>query len=103
MPVLAIVEVEGDADALKRASDAACQAIGMPPGLLARVVAPTESGIVLVNVWASEVERQASNADPGHRGALEASGLPALTRSRTARFLETDWVELAGGSAPAPR
>jgi hypothetical protein len=73
MPVLAIVEIEGDPDALKRASDELCARIGMAHGLLARVVAPTERGIVLVNVWASEELRQASNA----------------------------WVQLAGGTAPA--
>jgi hypothetical protein len=101
MPVLAIVEMEGDTEALTRASEAICDRIGMAPGLLARVIAPTETGIVLVNVWASEEARQASQADPVHAAAIAESGLAQVTTRREGRFLSTDFVQLAAGTPPA--
>jgi hypothetical protein len=52
--------------------------IGMPYGLLPRVVAPSEVGIVLVNLWGGEEARRASNDVPGRRAAVLASGIESL-------------------------
>jgi hypothetical protein len=50
----------------------------MPDGLLARVVAPSEDGIVLVNLCAGEEARRASNDVPERRAAVRASGIESL-------------------------
>ena len=86
MPVLAMLELDGDTASLQAAASALEELLGTPAGLMARIVAPTETGIVLFQLWSTPEHRQRHADDPGHRDALEASGMLAAataTRSRT--------------------
>jgi hypothetical protein len=53
--------------------------------LVARIVAPTETGIVLWQLWASAQARQHHADDPDHHAALQASGIEALASAARAR------------------
>ena len=97
MAVLMVVSMRGPTEDLLAASDRIERGIGMPDGLLARAVAPTEDGIVLVNLWANEELRRASNDDPAHREIVQASGIAELAEDTTAHRYETSRVGL--GSA----
>lgn len=97
MAVLMIVSMRGPTEDLLAASDRIERGIGMPDGLLARVIAPTEDGIVLVNLWASEELRRASNDDPAHQEIVRASGIAELAVDATAHRYETSSLGL--GSA----
>jgi hypothetical protein len=57
--------------------------IGMPQGLLARAIAPTDDGIVLVNLWASEELRRDSNEDRAHEQVVRESGIADLIEGTT--------------------
>ena len=84
--VLAMLEVDGPTDALLAAGEQMERHLGTPEGLLARLVAPTPTGIVLWQLWASAAAREQHAADPRHAAALREAGMPALvtgTRSRT--------------------
>ncbi|HYP48668.1 MAG TPA: hypothetical protein VEQ61_08545 [Thermoleophilaceae bacterium] len=86
MPVLAMLELDGDTTSLMAAGSVLNGLLGTPEGLVARIVAPTESGVVLFQLWRTPGDRQRNADDPGHREALEASGMLAAatgTRSRT--------------------
>jgi hypothetical protein len=103
MPVLIIVSMRGPTEDLIAASDRIELGIGMPERLLARVIAPTEDGIVLVNLWASEEMRRASNDDPAHKKIVQASGIAELAEDTTARRYETSRLRLGSalGAGPA--
>jgi len=93
-----IVTMRGPTPQLVAASATIERAVGMPAGLLARAIAPSEEGIVLVNVWASETLRRASNDDPRHRAAVHESGIASLAEETTVLRFETSRVEIASGS-----
>ncbi len=84
-PVLAMLEIDGDPDALIAAGHAVEAKLGTPEGLLVRIVAPTETGIALFQLWATPEDRQRNADDPGHRAALEASGVLAAATGMRAR------------------
>lgn len=90
-----IVSMRGPARELLAASDLIEQRLGMPVGLLARVVAPSDDGILLVSLWASEDLRRASNDDPTHQEAVRASGIASLAEETTVRRYETPRFSLA--------
>jgi|SRR3954451_13152783 hypothetical protein len=84
--VLAMLELDGPTAALLFASARLEHLLGTPDGLVARVVAPTDTGVVLWQLWESAEARGRNADDPGHREALRASGLLGLitgSRSRT--------------------
>jgi hypothetical protein len=87
--VLMVVSMRGPTPDLLAAADRIERGIGMPDGLLARAVAPTDDGIVLVNLWASEELRRASNEDPAHEQVVRESGIADLTEGTTVRRYET--------------
>ena len=98
MPILAMLELDGDTEALLDAGADLERRLGTPDGLLVRMVAPTETGIVLFQLWASAAARQRNADDPGHREALAASGLTALvTGTRSRAFEETTLQLVAAG------
>ena len=103
MSVLALVHMRGKTDRLLEASDRLAEAFGMPAGLIAQVTAPTEEGIVLMQLWESEEQRQLANEDPQNRDALHASGLLRETLSGSAEVYETDRVKFADVVAARPR
>jgi hypothetical protein len=94
MAVLMVVSMRGPTRDLLAAADRIESGIGMPAGLLARVIAPSEDGIVLVNLWASEKVRRASNDDPAHQEAVKASGIEDLAEATTVRRFETSRFSL---------
>jgi hypothetical protein len=94
MAVLMIVSMRGPTEDLLAASDRVERGIGMREGLLARVIAPTGDGIVLVNLWASEELRRASNDDPTHQEIVQASGIAELAEHRASHRYETSRVGL---------
>ena len=73
MSVLVLVRMRGKTDRLLEASDRLAEAFGMPDGLTAQVTAPTDEGIVIMQLWESEEQRQLANEDPGQprRAAVE--------------------------------
>jgi hypothetical protein len=102
MSVLALVHMRGNSGRLLEASDRLAEAFGMPDGLIAQVTAPTEEGIVLMQLWESDEHRQRANDDPSNRDALQASGLLRETISGSAEVCVTDRVKFADVVA-APR
>jgi heme-degrading monooxygenase HmoA len=92
MAVLMLVRMRGPTKPLLAAAEDVERRMGMPDGLLARVVATSEDGIVLVNVWASEDARRASNDAPEHRAAVRASGIESLAEETIVERLETTSV-----------
>ena len=97
MAVLVIMESKGDRERLLAASDEMLNRAGPADGLAARVVAPTDDGIVLVHPWESEQARERWQQNPRHREALQASGMIGLAKERTVREYETHHVELSTG------
>ena len=89
-----IVAMRGPTAALLAASDRIERGIGMPDGLLARVVTPSEDGILLVNLWASEELRRASNEDPAHEEIVRASGIEDVAETATVQRYETERATL---------
>jgi hypothetical protein len=103
MSVLALVHMRGNTDRLLEASDRLSEATGMPEGLIAQVTAPTEQGIVLMQLWESDEHRTRANEEPGNREALQASGLLQETISGSAEVCVTDRVKFADVVAAPPR
>jgi hypothetical protein len=95
MSVLALVHMRGNTDRLLEASDKLSEAFGMPDGLIAQVTAPTDEGIVLMQLWESDEHRMRANDDPTNRDALQASGLLRETISGSAEVCVTDRVKFA--------
>jgi heme-degrading monooxygenase HmoA len=94
MAVMVIMESRGNTEQLLAATDEIRRRSGKPDGLLVRVVAAADEGIVLVHVWTSEQARAAWHTDEAHRSALAASGIAGLTRERTVREYTTDTVQI---------
>ena len=104
MSVLALVHMRGNTDRLLEASDKLSASFGMPEGLIASVTAPTDEGIVLMQLWESEEHRIRANDDPDNRDALQASGLLRETISGSAEVCITDRVTFSDVvAAPRPR
>jgi hypothetical protein len=94
MAVLMIVSMRGPTRELLAAAEVIERRLGTPDGLLARVIAPSEDGIELVNLWASEEQRRASNDDPAHQEIVRASGIADLTEATTVQRYETSRFSL---------
>ena len=102
MSVLVLVHMRGKTDRLLEASDRLAEVFGMPDGLTAQVTAPTDEGIVLMQIWESDEQRQIANENPANREALQSSGLLRETLSGSAVVYETTRVTFADVVA-APR
>lgn len=78
MPVLAIINLDGDPDTLLAKYDAMDAVTGDIPtdGLISHVAARTESGLVLADLWDSADQLDAYMADPRFESALRAGGFP---------------------------
>ena len=85
MGVLAMLELEGETPDLMAASQALDRRLPAPEGLVARIVAPTDEGMVLFQLWASAEARQRNAADRAHAEALVASGMQELVRGSRSR------------------
>ena len=81
-----MLELEGETAGLLAAAEKLERRLPAPEGLLLRIVAPTDRGLVLFQLWASPEARKRHGENPGHAAALEASGMGTLvgdSRSRT--------------------
>ena len=86
MGVLVILEMDGSTEAVLAAA-ADLEARRPTSAISARIVAPTESGVVVATFWESAEARDAYQAEPEHREALQASGLlDAVTEMRSRVF-----------------
>jgi hypothetical protein len=97
MGVLAMLELEGDTDALLAAAEELERLLPDPEGLLLRIAAPTEAGMVLVHLWESAEARQRNAENPLHAEALEASGLAALVRGSQPRVFDDALIRRLSG------
>ena len=90
MGVLVILEMDGPSDALLAAA-ADLEARRPTSAALARMVAPTESGVVVATFWESAEARDDYQSQPEHGEALPASGLlDAMTEMRSRVFEDAD-------------
>ena len=90
MGVLVILEMDGPTDALLAAA-ADLEARRPTSAIRARVVAPTESGVVVATFWDSAEARDGYQSPPEHREALQASGLlDAVTDMRSRVFEDAE-------------
>lgn len=90
MGVLVILEMDGPTDALLAAA-ADLEARRPTPVVLARIVAPTEGGVVVATFWESAEARDEHQSQPEHSEALRASGLlDAVTEMRSRVFEDAE-------------
>jgi hypothetical protein len=93
MSVMVILEMDGDPDALL-AAGAELEARRPTSAVTARVVAPTEGGVVVCTVWQSAAARDAYQAEPEHQEALQASGLMAAVTGMRSRVFDNAELSL---------
>jgi len=103
MSVLVLVRMTGKTDPLLEAADRLAEAFGMPDGLTAHIAAPTDEGIVIMQLWESEEQRQVANEAPEGREALLQSGLLREAVSGSSEVCETDRVRFAEIVSARPR
>src|SRR5213592_4818133 len=97
MGVLAMLELQGETGDLMAAAEEIDRRLPHPDGLLARIVAPTDDGMVLFQLWESAEARQRNADDPMHAEVLVASGMRAAMRgSRSRAFDQAVLRRLAG-------
>ena len=90
MGVLVILEMDGATEALLAAA-ADIEARRPTAAVLARIVAPTESGAVMCTFWESAQAREEYQSQPEHGEVLRASGLlEAMTDSRSRVFEDAE-------------
>lgn len=88
--MLVVLEMDGATDALLAA---AADLEGRRPttAILARMVAPTEGGLMVCTFWESAEARERYQSEPEHAEALQASGLlDAVTDMRTRVFEDAE-------------
>jgi len=83
-----MLELDGPTDALLAAAGRLEELLEMPEGLVARILAPTEKGVVLWQLWQTAEARARNAGDPGHHEALRSSGLLDLVTGSRARAFE---------------
>jgi len=98
MGVLAMLELEGDTADLMAASVEVDRRLPAPEGLLVRIAAPTEQGLVLFQLWESADARMRNAGDPAHAEALEVSGMKRVVRGMRSQVFEAAALRYA---APA--
>jgi hypothetical protein len=93
MSVLVILEMDGDPDALLAAT-AKLEERRQSSAVIARVIAPTEDGIVVCTVWESAEARDAYQSQPEHREALQEAGVMAAATGMRSRVFENAELSL---------
>ena len=94
MGVLVILEMDGPTDALLAAA-ADLEARRPTSAIRARVVAPTERGVVVTTFWDSAEARDGYQSQPEHREALQASGLLDAMKDMRSRVFEDAELKLS--------
>jgi len=100
--VLAMLELDGPTEALLAAGDELQRHLGTPDGLIARIVAPTPTGIVLWQLWASAAARERHANDARHAEALRVSRVIELATGTRARSFERAVLEVFAGPSGLP-
>ena len=100
MGVLAMLEMDGDTAALMTAMDELERRLPPPDGLLVRIVAPTDSGMTLFQLWKSEEARQRNADNPAHGEAFVASGMREAIRASRSRAFDPAALRHVAGAAP---
>jgi hypothetical protein len=93
MALMVILEMDGDPDALLAAA-ADLQARRPTSAMTARVVAPTDGGVVVCTVWESAAARDTYQSEPAHQEALQASGIMAAVTGMRSRVFENAELSL---------
>lgn len=93
MPVMVILEMDGDPDALLAAT-AELEARRPTSAVTARAVAPMEGGVILCTVWESAATGDAYQSEPEHQEALQARGLMAAVTGMRSRLFENAELSL---------
>ena len=94
MGVLVILEMDGSTDALLAAA-ADLEARRSTSAMLARVIAPTDSGVLVATFWESAEAREDYQSQPEHHEALQASGLLDAVTEMRSRVYEDAELKLA--------
>ncbi len=78
MPVLAIINLDGDPDSLLRMYDQMDEATGDVPtkGLISHVAARTATGLTMTDIWESADLLEAYMAHPKFESELHRAGFP---------------------------
>jgi hypothetical protein len=88
MGVLAMLELDGDGEQLLAALARVDDLLPRPAGLELRIVAATETGVVLFQLWESAEARARHADDPTHHAALAGSGVFEVATARRSRVFE---------------
>lgn len=80
MPVVSMMRMNGDGDALfakiNEHVDPVSERLAPQHGGLLNIVAKTDDGVLIINLWETEEGRHEMAAEPEIQQALQASGLP---------------------------
>jgi hypothetical protein len=80
MPVVSMMRMSGDPEELARKIqehvDPVASRLGPGHGGLLNILASTDDGILVINLWENEEGRHAMAAEPEVQQALQAAGLP---------------------------
>jgi|SRR5215207_6096005 len=86
MPYLTIAGLDGDRERLLdgyRSTATVMDGVGRDHGLILHAAAPTEKGLLIVNLWPSRRESEAASEDPRRRASLRAVAVdPARQRKQ---------------------
>lgn len=88
MGVLAMLELDGETSELMAAFDELDRLLPRTEGLLVRIAAPTDEGMVLFQLWESAEARRRNAEEPSHAEALVTSGMRAAVRGSRSRVFE---------------
>jgi hypothetical protein len=94
MGVLVILEMDGPTGAVLAAA-ADLEARRPTSAVVARIVAPTESGVVVATFWESAQARDGYQSEPEHHEALQASGLLDAVKEMRSRVFEDAELKLS--------
>ena len=95
MGVVLIMDSQRHRDELLSACDEVICRSGQAEGLLVRMVAPTEQGLVLIHVWESRRGPRPMAPRSRHRLALRACGMMEPVHERMVRAVQTHHIEIA--------
>jgi hypothetical protein len=80
MAVVSMMRISGDADELAgklQGIDAVARELAPKHGGLGNIVARTNDGIIVINLWQHEAGRHSMAEEPQIQEAVQAAGLPA--------------------------
>ncbi len=79
MPVVSIMKMQGNTDELlekMRGVDEVAQRLAPAHGGLLNIVAKTDDGVMVINLWENEQGRHDMAAEPEIQQAIQSAGLP---------------------------